>query len=176
VCSATHRDLRALVAAGKLREDLYFRIATPRLVVPPLRDRPEEVPWLLASEIARIAATVALHVSLVEACLLRPWPGNLRELLAEARAATQRALAESSPRVRAQHLGETAGSLFGAAALPPPPSAPPPRGRRQKIETELRAAKGNVSAAARALDRTQLRRWLDQHGIDPRGYGDDDEG
>jgi transcriptional regulator with PAS, ATPase and Fis domain len=54
-CSATHRDLRAQVAAGKLREDLFYRIAEPRVVVPPLRARPEEIPFLLAAEIARVA-------------------------------------------------------------------------------------------------------------------------
>jgi DNA-binding NtrC family response regulator len=173
-CSATHRDLRALVTAGKLREDLYYRVATPRVVVPPLRERPEEIPWLLAAEVARVSPGLKVHVSLVEACLLRPWPGNLRELLAEARAAAQEALASSSPRVEARHLGKTAGALLGEAAPAPPP--PPPRGRRARIEEALRAARGNVSAAARALamHRNQLRRWLAENGVDPRSYGDED--
>jgi DNA-binding NtrC family response regulator len=75
-CSATHRDLRAQVAAGKLREGLFFRIASPRVAVPPLRDRIEEIPWLLHRQIGETAPGLVTHVSLVEACLLRTWPGT----------------------------------------------------------------------------------------------------
>src|SRR5262249_47131898 len=107
-CSATHRDLRAHVAAGKLREDLYFRIATPRVTVPPLRERPEEIPWLLQAEVSRIAPSLALHVSVVETCLLRGWPGNVREILAEIRSAAQTALSAESQRLEARHLNPTA--------------------------------------------------------------------
>ncbi len=136
-CSATHRDLRALVAAGKLREDLYFRIAAPRVVAPPLRDRPEEIAFLAEAEIARVAAampasstvTLSMHPSLIEACLLRVWPGNVRELCAEIRSAAQAALAAETPgespagrpeivRVEARHLGPLAGS---ALSMAPPP-------------------------------------------------------
>ena len=82
-CSATHRDLRAQVAAGKLREDLYFRIATPRVVVPPLRERPEEIAWLLEAAAAEVISPgLALHASLVEGHLPPPAlaSGNVREL------------------------------------------------------------------------------------------------
>src|SRR5205814_2004579 len=50
-CSATNKDLRALVAAGMMREDLYFRIATPAMTLPALRNRPEEIPALIAHEL-----------------------------------------------------------------------------------------------------------------------------
>ncbi len=159
-CSATHRDLRALSAAGKLREDLYHRIAHPRVVVPPLRDRPEEIPWLLHGEIAATAPELALHLSLVEACLLRPWPGNVRELLAEARAAAQAARLGGQARVEACHLDSTAGASFSGDE----PAVAATRGApdRTKIQRVLVACGGNVSAAARTLgvQRTQLRRWL----------------
>ncbi|APR75923.1 Response regulator of zinc sigma-54-dependent two-component system [Minicystis rosea] len=178
-CSATHRDLRAQVAAGQLREDLYFRIATPRVAAPPLRERLEEIPWLLEAEIARTAPGLALHVSLVETCLLRPWPGNVRELAAEARQAAQAALADGASRVEARHLGETAGLAFAAKTTPAEAdtpeaarsaSAPPPT--RAKIAGLLKRQKGNVSAVARELGvhRTQLRRWMDRHGLDARAF------
>jgi DNA-binding NtrC family response regulator len=166
--SATNKDLRALVAAGKLREDLYFRIGRPEVVVPPLRNRPEEIAFLVADELQRAGLQLAAHASLVEQCLLRPWPGNVRELLAEVRAAAQAALAESSPRVMARHLSSTAGTLFAADAAPPSPSP----ATAKKIEDDwprisdvLKANNGNVTAAARALGlhRTQLRRILSRH-------------
>jgi DNA-binding NtrC family response regulator len=175
-CSATHRDLRKQVVAGKLREDLYFRIASPRVLVPALRDRPEEIPWLLQAEIARVSTGLSLHVSLVEACLLRPWPGNVRELLAEVRSAAQAALSEGSPRVEARHLGETAGSAFaaapGEAAAPGTPSSSDPP-TRARLAAALRRAEGNISAAARelGLHRTQMKRWMERHGLDAAAFG-----
>ncbi len=195
-CSATHRDLRAQVSAGKLREDLYFRIAVPRVAVPPLRERPEEVPWLVHAEVARTAAGLAVHASFVEACLLRAWPGNVRELLAETRAGAQAAALAAATRVEAQHLSASAGTAFAPAdaaaehghehepeaAPEAPPRTPPPT--RAQLAAVLKRLDGNVSAAARELGvhRTQLRRWLERHGIDPRthapaggGAGDDSD-
>jgi transcriptional regulator of acetoin/glycerol metabolism len=93
LCSASNRDLRALAASGQLREDVYFRIGRPEVLVPPLRQRPEEIGYLVVAELGRTSPSLAAHVSLVEQCLLRPWPGNVRELLAEVRAAARAALA-----------------------------------------------------------------------------------
>ncbi|OJH34900.1 sigma 54-interacting transcriptional regulator [Cystobacter ferrugineus] len=184
ICSASNRDLRALVAAGKLREDLYFRIGRPEVTLPPLRQRPEELALLLQREVRQVAPTLGLHLSFVEACLLRPWPGNVRELLVEARGAIQAALMQDAPRVEARHLSPKAGTAFGTGAAPPPPSTPPPelpeppreapsRARpldddeRTRIEQALRQHGGNVAATARALGmhRTQLRRLLERHAI-----------
>jgi DNA-binding NtrC family response regulator len=183
LCTATSKDLRALVVAGSLREDLYFRIARPAVTLPALRDRPEEIPALIAYELAKLAPAPAAHVSLVERCLLRPWPGNVRELLAEVRIAAHAARA-TGERVAAHHLATTAGSGFGNLAPdartpprggddPPSPDAPRPRVRRngvawrRRIEEALRANAGNVAATARALgvQRTQLRRLLKRHRI-----------
>jgi DNA-binding NtrC family response regulator len=183
LCTATSKDLRALVVAGSLREDLYFRIARPAVILPALRDRPEEIAALIAYELAKLSPAPAAHVSLVERCLLRPWPGNVRELLAELRIAAHAARA-SGERVAAHHLATTAGCMFGAAAPdapapqragddPPSPDAPRPRVRRgdlawrRRIEEALHANAGNVAATARALGvhRTQLRRLLKRHRI-----------
>jgi transcriptional regulator with GAF, ATPase, and Fis domain len=185
LCSATSKDLRALVAAGTWREDLYFRIARPAVTLPALRDRPEEIPALIAHELARLPPPApGAHISFVEQCLLRPWPGNARELLAEVRAAAQ-APRGGGHRLTARHLAETAGSVFSAAALDVPAAPPsrdtsppdPPQKRmpridvawRQRIEDALRANGGNITAAARALGlhRNQMRRLLERHGITP---------
>jgi len=79
VVSATHRDLGALVAAGKFREDLYYRLAVITLEVPPLRERPEDVE-VLAHHLARQEGLPTLPDDVVARLRARTWPGNVREL------------------------------------------------------------------------------------------------
>jgi transcriptional regulator with PAS, ATPase and Fis domain len=166
VVAATLRDLRTAVVAEKFREDLYYRIGRPEVHLPPLRQRLEEVPWLIARQLGASALTA--HPSLVEACLLRPWPGNLRELLAEIQRAGAAALDADRTLVRAKDLDERAGMSLGergTASAAPAPTAPRKSTAlpdRDTIQAALRAADGNVTAAARALGvhRNQLRRWL----------------
>lgn len=184
LCSASHRDLRAQVAAGRMREDLYFRLGRPEVALPPLRQRPEEVPLLIEREVRQVAPSLAPHVSLVEECLLRPWPGNVRELRVEVRAAVQTALLQGAPRVESRHLAASAGTAFGPA-MPETPVRPleaegdaPSRARpleaeeRARLEMALSQHGGNVAATARALGmhRTQLRRLIERHGL--TGHGD----
>jgi DNA-binding NtrC family response regulator len=184
-CSASNRDLRAQVASGKLREDLYYRIARPAVTLPPLRERPEEMPLLVERELLRVVPDLTLHVSFVESCLLRPWPGNVRELLVEARSAAQAALMQGTRRVESRHLDASAGtplartvSPAGSAEIAPSMSQPSPPatrsrtrpldpGERARIEEVLCQEAGNVAAAARVLGmhRTQLRRLIGRHGI-----------
>ena len=172
VVAATLRDLRAEVAARRFRDDLYYRIGRPEVPVPPLRERREEIPYL----IARAAEGVPVHPSLVEACLLRPWPGNVRELLGEVRRAARAAREDGKPHVRAEDLDARAGTKIAVALTPADPNEtadltrgvlekaaqPAPLPEPAAIEEALRAAAGNVSAAARALGlhRNQLRRFL----------------
>jgi transcriptional regulator of acetoin/glycerol metabolism len=134
---------------------------------------------MLREEVARLSPELAVHVSLVEACLLRPWPGNVRELLTEVQNAAQAARADGGGRVDARHLAETAGSAFAASRGEegPPPSTPAPGApappTRVRLVAVLRRAEGNVSAAARELGvhRTQLRRWMERHGLDAAAFG-----
>ncbi len=81
--SATHRDLRALVAAGEFREDLYYRINTVQVRIPPLRERPEDILWFARQFLGTLAGNGSPRSLSPEAermLLRRPWPGNLREL------------------------------------------------------------------------------------------------
>lgn len=197
ICSASHRSLQSEVAAGRLREDLYYRIGRPSERVPSLRERPEEIPWLIHGELQKSAPGLSAHVSLVEACVMRDWPGNVRELLVETRTAAQEAIAAAESRVKSEHLADAAGRLIAspASALVPDaatasasPSAPPrqaeppattgsPSGKggpgrlsRPELIATLLETGCNVSAAARqlGLHRTELRRQLEFHGIDVR--------
>ncbi len=191
VVSASHRSLQAEVAAGRLREDLYYRIGRPVAHVPPLRERPEEIAWLIAEELKRQGSSLSPHVSLIEACLLRPFPGNVRELLIEIRSALHEASVADTGRLRGEHLSETAGQLHAraldappaeaksepdaAGAAPPnPPKTPDPaavpkaRPSHAALVAALIAANLNLSETARrlGLHRTQLRRYIAYYGID----------
>jgi DNA-binding NtrC family response regulator len=85
VVAATNRDLRAAVADGTFREDLYFRLGAFVITVPPLRDRPEDIPVLVNDFVRRAASRVKKDVETVSAEAMTAlmnyrWPGNVREL------------------------------------------------------------------------------------------------
>jgi DNA-binding NtrC family response regulator len=85
VVASTNRDLAAEAKAGTFREDLYYRLAVVELVVPPLRDRKDDIP-ALAAEFARRygdrfgLGTVTLEPALIDALVKAEWPGNVRQL------------------------------------------------------------------------------------------------
>ena len=85
VLAATHRDLEALVRAGRFREDLWYRLRVVLLPVPPLRDRKDDLP-VLAREFLRRSAerfgvrAVSPGPALLDALAAHAWPGNVREL------------------------------------------------------------------------------------------------
>ncbi len=83
--AATLRDLAEEVAAGRFREDLYYRLNVLPVWLPPLRDRPEDIPQLARFFAQRHAARhglgeVVLPDAVIEALVAQPWPGNVREL------------------------------------------------------------------------------------------------
>jgi DNA-binding NtrC family response regulator len=149
-CSATHLDLDRAVSEGRFRADLRYRLATPCVRLPPLRERTDEIAWHVQRELGAIGSELAAHVTLVEACLVRDWPGNVRQLAAELREASTRALARDSQHLRASDLPQALAAPIDA------------RTDDDRIERALAEHGGNVSGAARALGlhRNQLRRWL----------------
>jgi len=82
VVSATHRDLDAMVADGRFREDLYYRLSTFPIVLPPLRERDGDVGLLATALLERVAVARPLRLSAAARQLLEglPFPGNVREL------------------------------------------------------------------------------------------------
>ncbi|WP_338745968.1 sigma-54-dependent Fis family transcriptional regulator [Pseudomonas putida] len=83
VICATHRDLAKMVAEGRFREDLYFRLANARFELPPLREREDRlglIHQLLAEEAQACAVEVVLADAALQSLLLYRWPGNLRQL------------------------------------------------------------------------------------------------
>lgn len=120
IVAATHRDLHALVAEGRFREDLWYRIAVFPIHLPPLRDRTEDIPALAAHFALRAAKRLGIRPLVPtpedsEVLLSYPWPGNVREL--------------SAVMERAAILGEgktleVARALGVASARPPARAAP----------------------------------------------------
>jgi len=85
VVAATHRDLRAAVNHRTFRPDLYFRLSVVRITLPPLRDRPEDIPLLVHHFLRRMDARPEVAAELrrpefIAGLLRASWPGNVREL------------------------------------------------------------------------------------------------
>jgi transcriptional regulator with PAS, ATPase and Fis domain len=176
--SATHQDLRKQIAQRSFREDLYFRVGRPEVELPALRDRGEEIPWLVDLTIRDSSSGLAASAALIECCLLRPWPGNVRELLLEAREAARRATLENKELVELEHLAPGAGLPHESKS---DDSGADDKGaridktmlpERDVIETTLRETGGKVATAARKLGvhRNQLRRWLRENDVDPQSF------
>ncbi len=165
VIAATKRNLKADVAKGLFREDLFYRIAVVHLQMPPLRDRLEDVPLLVNHLVGQIsgADSSRLAPETVESFMHHEWPGNVREL----RNAVQRTVALG--------LADT-GAPAQAGARPRSPAKAGYRQAREKLLrdfdrtylTDLMARfKGNQSAAAKAagISRSYLRELLKKHGL-----------
>ena len=85
IITATNRDLKAAIEEGAFREDLFYRLNVVNIHIPPLRDRPEDIPLLVAAFLKSFAEENGKHIEGIEpkarAILGRyPWPGNIREL------------------------------------------------------------------------------------------------
>jgi len=154
VVAATNRDVRQAVAEGRLREDLYFRLAVVTVHLPPLRDRREDLTALaehFLAQIAREQAQPARRVppELAAALRVRSWPGNLRQLRNE--------MQRLSALAGAQELRAELLSPEEAAPAPAPAASGAPAAfdlasvERWAIERAMKAAKGNKAEAARLL-------------------------
>ena len=182
IVAATNRDLWSEVQAGRFREDLYFRLQVMPIVLPPLRQRPEDIVPLAEHLLTRINGAHTLADDAPQVLTSYRWPGNVRELLNVLRRA---ALFAEGPSLDGELLRRMiAASVFAhssapsvARAAPSPPSvAPPPAGgssslaevERSHIERVLQEMGGNITHAAQALgiDRRTLQRKLKAYGLD----------
>jgi transcriptional regulator of acetoin/glycerol metabolism len=163
ICCATHRSLQERVLDGQFREDLLFRVSQTTVSIPPLRERREEIPWLIAATLARVAERPRIDARFVEQCLVRHWPGNVRQLVSAVRAA-----ARDAPRDRPLRLPDVIGDpLTTKETTPQPTRETRAEPTRAQIEQSLQAHRGNVAATARALglQRTALYRLMKALGI-----------
>lgn len=169
VIAATNRKIEDDVAAGHFREDLYYRLAGARLLVPPLRERITDVPDLAAHFLGRFAedarergrpkAVTGFSEDAQAWLMAQEWRGNVRELENVVRLAFIR-VPDGRP-IAAEHLA--AGQPVQARKVVAPSLA---ELESQAIERALERTAGNLSAAARLLgiDRTTLWRKLKKGG------------
>lgn len=178
VC-ATHTDLEKAVEAGRFRADLWYRLAQHPVTLPPLRERREEIPYLVHLFLEEFEGVPPVSVRFMEACLRAPWRGNVRELKSAVVQDATANVREGSPsleptRALQRRIGEPTAERAsappvgaavperGAPSGPPagtPSGAPPPRlARSSKLEERRRALKSamltcdnNIAAAARAI-------------------------
>jgi len=185
VVAASNRDLRAEVAAGRFRGDLFYRLNVVEVVLPPLRDRREDIPYLTAAFIRDCAARTRKPVQSLTPAAERllysaRWDGNVRELknvieraciLADGTFLSERELSgafgpergESAHAFRPTSPGSRPRSASGAADGP----APLDEIERQHILEVLRQVNGNRMAAAKLLgiSRRALYRRLERHHL-----------
>jgi len=173
VISATHKDLFSEVRAGRFREDLYYRLNAFPIRVPPLRERREDIPLLIAHFLKRLAhkwekREVAVTPEAGD-CLVRyPWPGNVRELEHELERALT--LAGDAPTLGPQFFSErilASGTLTGRISLAGSLKQARDAFEKDYIAHVLRLEKGNVSHAAKALgiSRVMLQRKMKDLGL-----------
>ena len=170
VMSATHRPLNG--DAGRFRQDLFFRISGFTVNVPPLRDRPNDLPDLLATEIERAGrqqgkTIVGLDRPAAARLLAYSWPGNLRELWTVIHAAV--ALATGDVITDANLILDPAEAVPSPSPGAPPGAAPNHTLRdavRRHVSQVMAEAGGNKRKAARLLgvSRATLDRKLQELG------------
>jgi DNA-binding NtrC family response regulator len=181
--SATNKEPRSEIEQGRLRQDLFFRLAGVEVRVPPLRERPLDVEPLAHAFLARVCAELgraAPSFAPEALSILRgyAWPGNVRELK---NVVERAALLCSGPFITPEHfpLAEmgatlearaTHGASFGPASAAPTQRPPPPDDEdheRARILAVLGECAGNQSRAAKRLGiaRSTLVARLDSYGV-----------
>ena len=148
VIAATNADLEALVAQGRFREDLFYRLNIVRLHVPPLRERRVEIPALASHYLQKYAhecekGDLRLAEETMEYLLLYRWPGNVRQLANEMR--RMAALAEADAVLMPEHLSAD----IAASRRTVPPSERPldPNELAVRIDQPMAAAVQHVERA-----------------------------
>ncbi len=186
VIAATHQNLEELVEEGGFREDLYFRLRVVELRLPPLRERPGDIPDLVRALLARVRRETGRDVRDVspEALRLlqaRSWPGNVREL---ENALTRAALLSRGRVIGPEHLefevpetgGVVRGATGGEGSAAPVPGVVSGAGGDLSLDAAVAAhvrrvlehTGGNKSRAARLLgiSRSRLARMIARYGLD----------
>jgi DNA-binding NtrC family response regulator len=175
VVAATNRDLRAAADAGTFRSDLYYRLNVVELYVPALRERREDIPYLVAAFVREFASTFGKRIEGVSSAAERllmsaSWPGNVREL----RNVLERACMLTEGRSLTEvDLVQFMAPGSRVASAPPAPGARAPSGtdlqsrEREHIVEVLQAERGNKRAAAAKLgvSRRTLYRRLHRHDL-----------
>jgi DNA-binding NtrC family response regulator len=175
VVSATHRDLAAMVADGRFREDLYYRLCTFPIRLPPLRERAEDIPLLAAALLARVAPgrPLAIAPAALQRLARHRFPGNVREL----RNVLERAaLLCDGAVIGPAHVDAALGTAAAPPAAPAPATAPataPALRPLRELEgdalrAQLQAHRGSRAELARALGISERSLYRKLRALAPR--------
>jgi DNA-binding NtrC family response regulator len=170
VVAATNQDLQKLVEAGKFRKDLFFRLSVLPVILPPLRERLEDLPLLSQSFLIRFAPKGGqpkkISQEALKALLSHSWPGNVREL----RNVLERAaLLSRDEELQPEDFlfAPTAGGGLPGGTYHDAKHSLLEAFERQYLADALRASGGNVSKAAQnsGLAREQFHRMMEKMGL-----------
>ena len=190
VIAASNRDVEAEVKAGRFREDLYYRLNAVSIILPPLRERREDIPPLaqaFADRVYSLGPAVRFSSEALELLQRYSWPGNIREL----ENAVVRAAAMCDGLIRVQDLPERIRNFQQQADRQIAPGQIEPEQQEEwptlaeiegrHVARVLAHTGGNKQAASRVLgvDRKTLDRMIKRHGIsfarassqNPNGFG-----
>jgi two-component system response regulator HydG len=182
VIAATHRDLRELCAQGRFREDLFYRLNVIHLHVPPLRERPEDVPVLANHFLAQYSQRFGIRQlrqppDLIDRLSQYPWPGNVRELENAIEGLVALSVdGELDLSLLPQAMPASSGGSEPAAAAGASLKERLDAYERGLIVAALERAGGNRTHAARALglNRGTLHSKLDKFGLGTGGADDEE--
>jgi two-component system response regulator AtoC len=176
VISATHRELSKEVSSGRFREDLFYRLNVARIVIPPLRDRPDDIPLLAEHILRRVErrhgwGELSLSPDALSAIRERPWPGNVRQL---ENALARAVIAARGRTILPEHL-DTEEPLDPAIPAPGDPAEFLPlrallaEVERRAIQRALEACGGNRTKTAERLgiSRRQLFDKIREYDLHP---------
>jgi DNA-binding NtrC family response regulator len=170
VIAATHGDLAMLISQGTFREDLFYRLNVVQIVLPPLRDRREDIPALAEHVLARSSGKLGRELRLspqaLERLLRYPWPGNVRELENAIERATILARSDTvEPEDLPPHV--SVGLQLGPSPVLPRQITLAEAERIHILQTLERFGRNHSGAAeALGIGRTTLWRKLKEYGID----------
>jgi two-component system response regulator GlrR len=170
IISTTSRDMQALSAAGKFREDLYYRLNVVQIEMPPLARRREDIPLLIAHFLAQIAAESGQRSiyppEALELLATADWPGNVRQLQNVVR---QTVAVSQTPIVPVELVQQ---SLGGAPGRLPSFDEARDEFTRGYLSQILQITGGNVSQAARLAkrNRTDFYKLLGRHQLVPEDF------
>jgi transcriptional regulator with GAF, ATPase, and Fis domain len=190
VIAATNTDLERMVADGRFREDLYYRLNVIRLRVPPLRERRLEIPIIVQHYVKHFGEKfgrdgIRISPEAMDLLMVCDWPGNVRQLLNEIQRVVARADGNAliTPDQLSPELQQTSSPVntpggsgfFSAATFDLPEDATIPEAveelERRMIADALRKHDGNISRASRTLGITRrgLQLKLGRYAINARG-------
>ena len=178
VVAATNRDLSQLLREGGFRDDLYFRLAVVRLTIPPLKERRQDIPFLIDHFIERFNARRGKRIqgvtpAVLEILMRHPLPGNVREL---ENVIEYCFVLCHNGLIDVKHLPDDLQPGEGGRVPSPQPDHQPPleRGEAEVIRRALLRNRGNRAATAEELQvsRTTLWRKLKRYGIQPEDFSE----